>query len=202
MENLLEGIGELGAELLSSGAELLSSSASKMSDTANNFNSKMNEISNDLSNTLDKFWDKLYVAKEYPDAILPTQNHNTDAGWDLYAYENITIPVGETALVPIGCRITVDPGYWYSIYPRSSLGFKKSIIPANQSVFDASYTGNMDIKMVNLGKEDYTISKGDKFCQLVVHKVNQLKLTELSVSNLEDLHKENRGNKGWGSSGK
>lgn len=202
MEHILEGIGELGVNLLSEGAELLMSGANKMNNASISLGESVLNFQSTLQENIDKFSDKLYVAKEYEDAIVPTQNHDTDAGWDLYAYETITIPAGETALVPIGCRITVDEGYWYSLYPRSSLGFKKTIIPSHQSVFDASYTGNMDVKMFNRGKEDYTINKGDKFCQLVVHKVHPLKLKELSVSELEEIHKEGRGNEGWGSSGK
>lgn len=173
---------------------------------SNGISNGLAELNSHINNGLQLFktevYDNhLYVAKEFEDAKLPTQEDES-AGWDLYAYKDVCIQPGHYELVPIGCRITVDIGWWYSIYPRSSLDFKKSVAPKPGSVFDATYTGNMDIKMYNKGTEPYVISKGDKFCQVVVHKKHSSKLSELSVDELEHIHKDGRGNNGWGSSGK
>lgn len=146
---------------------------------------------------------KLYFAKEVEHAVIPTvKPHDADAGLDLTATETITIKPMSTNLVPVGLRVTCEPGYWYTIKPRSSLAFKHSVTPMPGSVFDAKFTGNMDIKMLNLSDKEYTINKGDRFCQIVLKKVHEAEIIELSVEEQEDLFSDGRGNKCWGSSGK
>lgn len=149
---------------------------------------------------------KLYVAKEEGElgtnAIIPTQHTASDAGYDLYSTEDIVVTASNHALVPIGLRISVDKGYWYTIHPRSSLAFKKGVLPTPGSVFDSTYTGNMDIKMLNLSDKDYTIKRGDKFAQVVIHKHNSSIVNELGFDELINKFSEDRGNDGWGSSGK
>lgn len=145
---------------------------------------------------------KLYIARENEDAVINTRPHEHDAGMDLTATETVTIPSKGYALVPIGLRVTCEEGYWYSIYPRSSLAFKHSVTPMPGSVFDAHFTGNMDIKMINLSDKDYTINKGDRFAQIILHKVNEFNVVETSVEKLENMFSDKRGDKKWGSSGK
>lgn len=145
---------------------------------------------------------KLYIAKEHENAVINTRPHEHDAGMDLTATENVTVPAKGFALVPIGLRITCVEGYWYSIYPRSSLAFKRSVTPMPGSVFDSHFTGNMDIKMLNLSDTDYTINKGDRFAQIVLHKVNEFQVIETSVNELEEMFSDKRGDCKWGSSGK
>lgn len=144
----------------------------------------------------------LYIAKEHKDAVINTRPHEHDAGLDLSATETVVIPARGTALVPIGLRVTCIEGYWYTIHPRSSLAFKHSVTPMPGSVFDSTFTGNMDIKMVNISDKDYTITKGDRFAQIILHKVNKFNITEIDVTSLEDMFSDKRGDSKWGSSGK
>lgn len=146
---------------------------------------------------------KLFITRESENGIMPTKSYDSSAGWDLYAAKSVVIKPGEYQLIPIDLFITIAEGYWYSVKPRSSLGFKKDIYPSFESVFDAQWTGNMDIKVWNLSDKIYCINKGDKFAQLVVHKVYDVELVELSLEQLEQMKANlERGDKGWGSSGR
>lgn len=145
---------------------------------------------------------KLYVAKEFEDAILPTRNHDTDAGYDIYCHEAVIIPAGGFSRVKTGIRITCEEGYWWTIKSRSSMGYVKQI-ESYGGVMDSHFTNDTTVLVYNKTNKDYTLSKGDKFCQVVVIPLPEVELVELpSVKELEDSFAHGRGNAGWGSSGK
>jgi deoxyuridine 5'-triphosphate nucleotidohydrolase len=145
---------------------------------------------------------KLYIAKEFPDAIVPTRNHSTDAGFDIYCYEGITVPANGYARVKTGIRITCTEGFWWTPKARSSLGYIKQI-EAYSGVMDAGFTNDTTILVYNNSNKDYTINKGDKFCQVVIIPLPKVEIEEVeSVEVLEQMFSESRGSKCWGSSGK
>jgi len=55
----------------------------------------------------------------------------------------------------------------------------------------------MGIKLYNFGKSDYTIKCGDKIAQLIVYP-----LIQANVNWTDEVSDTNRGEKGFGSSGK
>ena len=66
-----------------------------------------------------------------PTAKIPTRGSDFSAGWDLYADETITIPVGETRLVHTGITIELPETCWAGIYARSGLASKQGLRLAN-----------------------------------------------------------------------
>jgi deoxyuridine 5'-triphosphate nucleotidohydrolase len=145
---------------------------------------------------------KLYIAREYEDAIIPSRNHPTDAGHDIYCYETIVVPAKGTAQVKTGIRITCDEGYWWTFKSRSSMGYVKQL-EAYSGVMDSHFTNDTTVRMYNKSDKDYTINKGDKFCQVVVIPLPQVELEIIdTVQELEDRFEFGRGSACWGSSGK
>lgn len=142
--------------------------------------------------------------KEDVDAVIPIKKRAQDAGIDLHSTKTVVIKAGERTLVPIGLRIILEDGYYYTFAPRSGLAFKSNIIPSHYNIMDSNYTGNCDVLMHNRSNEDYTIEKGDRFCQLMVHKVPITKLLEISKEEFDEIVdiKSERGDNGFGSSGK
>ena len=144
---------------------------------------------------------KLYIAKEFNDAMLPTKNYTTDAGFDVYCYEDITIKANSYARVKTGIRITCEEGYWWTIKSRSSMGYMKQI-ESYGGVMDSHFTNDTTVLVYNRSDKDYTINKGDKFCQVLVIPLPEVELVEInSVQELEDQFAHGRGSKCWGSSG-
>ena len=140
------------------------------------------------------------IKKTHPDAVLPAANnkeHGTgDTGFDLVAVEHVTIPHGDSAIIPVGLTLAdIDPGYWIRIEPRSGLGFKKSLQP-HLGVIDNGYRGDLAVKMYNFhATADAIVNPGDKIAQLVVYPLIQ-PVFEL----VDEVTETARGSKGFGSS--
>lgn len=146
-----------------------------------------------------------YCYREHPDAIIPKKQKPNDAGFDVYSIENILIPAKTRILVPTGLRIVCANGFYYTFSPRSGLAFKNNIIPSHYNVMDSNWTGNCDVLMWNRSEYDYLIKKGDRFCQILFHRVEDFIFEEVDVNIFEriTIDKEyERGQLGFGSSGK
>lgn len=130
-------------------------------------------------------------------ARIPTKAHETDAGWDIYSVETITIPPSEWVNVKTGIQISVPRGWYYTIEGRSSLGFK-GIMPF-RGIIDATYCGNLQVLLYNISDEAYTVNMGDRVAQIVPHLAADFIFSE--VKEFDDPYKK-RGERGFGSSGK
>ena len=65
------------------------------------------------------------------DTQLPTYAHETDAGLDIYAREEITISPGDTKIIGTGIKIAIPEGYAILIQPRSGQSAKTKLRIAN-----------------------------------------------------------------------
>lgn len=139
--------------------------------------------------------------KTHPDAVLPSQNNKSpdtgDTGLDVTAVEDTVIPARGATIVPVGLKLGhVDPGYWIRIESRSGLQFKHNI-HAFPGIIDNQYRGDMGIRLINNSDQNYKVTKGDRIAQLVVYP-----LIVPSTDFVEEVTETNRGEKGFGSSGK
>jgi len=140
------------------------------------------------------------VKKLNPNAILPSYGSDGAAGADLYAclQESITIDPGETAWIPTGISLEVPAGYAGLIYARSSLGVKRGLAPANKvGVIDSDYRGEINVVLLNHGKEPQMISNGDRIAQFLITPVLTPQFIEV-----KELSDTDRGAGGFGSTGK
>ena len=128
----------------------------------------------------------------------PSKAHPSDAGFDIYAYENVVIRPGETVKIKTGVRAEPSPGYFFLIRDRSSVGSKGIIVSGG--IVDNAYRGEILVCLCNTnqGGEDYTylINKGDKIAQLILLPSYEVETKVGKVSSSD------RGEKGFGSSGK
>lgn len=130
---------------------------------------------------------------------LPVHQTPHSAAVDLYANIDAPITLGtlERAIVPTGLYIALPPGYEAQIRPRSGLAAKHGIGLVNgPGTIDADYRGEYGVIMVNLSKEPYTISDGDRIAQLVISKHEFIEWEE--VPELETTERTG----GFGSTGK
>ena len=128
-------------------------------------------------------------------AHIPTRAHETDTGLDLYARESQVIPARESAIFDTGVHVEIPKGYVGMLKSKSGLNVKHGI--TSEGVIDCGYTGSIVAKLYNHSGYDYTVNAGDKITQLVLLTILTPEL-EL-VDSLEDTE---RGNGGFGSSGK
>lgn len=138
---------------------------------------------------------ELPVQKLHPDAKLPNFAHEHDAGMDLYALEETTIPAGTHAQVRTGIAAAIPPGYAGLIWDKSGLASKNGITVLG-GVVDSGYTGELLILLHNISAVDHTFQQGDKITQMLIQKVEHPDIVEV-----QELQQTQRGEKGFGSSG-
>ena len=142
--------------------------------------------------------ENIYIkfTKTHPNAKLPTKNHSTDTGFDVYCVEDKVIPARGSAVVDVGLSFAdITPGFWVKIEGRSGLGFKHGIMP-HPGIIDNGYRSNAGIKLYNLTDNDYKVLSGDRIAQFVVYKNYDVQVEEGTTV------ESDRGEKGFGSSGK
>ena len=132
---------------------------------------------------------------------IPTYASEGSAGLDLRACINdpVVINPGETELIPTGISIFIkDSGYAGLILPRSGLGHKHGIVLGNLvGLIDSDYQGELFISTWNRGTSSFTINTLDRIAQLVIVPVSQA-----SFNLVSDYAKSDRGDGGFGSTGK
>ena len=150
-----------------------------------------------------------------------TYAHDTDAGVDIYAREEITINPGETKIINTGIKVAIPEGYAILIQPRSGQSVKTKLRIANTpGLIDSGYrdeigviienieppfkdidyefdeNGEIHIKSILHG-ESYTISKGQRFAQMRLVQVPKIAFVE--VESVGEIGVNRNG--GFGSSG-
>jgi dUTP pyrophosphatase len=121
-----------------------------------------------------------------------------DAGADLRSTANLVLGAGERALLPTGVSIALPSGYVGLVHPRSGLAAKHGITVLNApGTVDAGYRGEIFVTLLNTSHEEFQISRGDRIAQLVIQQFEHAKFIAV-----EQLPESERGDTGFGSSGK
>lgn len=127
----------------------------------------------------------------------PVKAHPTDAGYDLVATVAKTLAPGQRALIPTGLHINLPAGTVGYVCPRSGLAAKHGITVLNApGVIDPGYTGEIFVNLINLGHLPYTIQRGDRIAQLIIHNT-----VEVDWQHVTEFKETQRGNHGHGSTG-
>lgn len=133
-----------------------------------------------------------------PLAKPPCKSHDGDAGWDLFASEEATIPPGGTKVIKTGVAMRIPHGWYGQIKSRSGHGAKGLIVTAG--VVDSTYRGEVGIVAINGNSPDgppFTFLPGDKVAQMVF-----LPVPDVAIELTEDLPASTRGENGFGSTGR
>jgi dUTP pyrophosphatase len=139
---------------------------------------------------------EILFEKVHEDAQLPKKNHDTDTGWDLFAVEDKVIPAKGRDVVDVGIKVAkIEPGYWIRVSSRSGLSFKHGIL-AHPGVIDQDYRGSMGVMLYNHSDIDYEVKTGDRVAQMLIHYNIRMDVS------WGEQHNTQRGEKGFGSSGK
>ena len=134
-----------------------------------------------------------------PDLPMPRYQHAGDAGLDLPSRVDYVLEPGERALIPTGIAVAIPGGYAGFVLPRSGLASRHGVALVNSpGLVDSGYRGEMAIIMINTDKrEAFHIKRGDRIAQLVIQRVEEVKLARV-----DELDHTSRGEGGFGSTGK
>lgn len=145
--------------------------------------------------------EKLELKIEQLEHCIALPHYATDgaAGMDLVAAnkEPITLESLDRALIPTGIKIQLPKGYEAQIRARSGMAIKHGITLSNcVGTIDEDYRGEVCVGIINLSKESYTITSGDRIAQMIIAKVEHVK-----ISTVLSLNETQRATGGFGSTG-
>lgn len=138
---------------------------------------------------------RLEVVALHPDARVPTRATPMSAGLDLHACENVVVPSLDFRLVRTGLAMTVPPGTYGRIAPRSSLAMKGVDVFAG--VVDRDYTGEVSVLLMNHSNCNREFRVGDRIAQLILERIDD---GAVAVA-VDALAPSARGEGGFGSTG-
>jgi dUTP pyrophosphatase len=131
---------------------------------------------------------------------LPEYKTNLSAGMDLRANveEPVVLKSLERRLIPTGLFIELPAGYEAQIRPRSGLALNEGLTVLNTpGTIDADYRGEIMVILINLSSSVVQVNDGDRICQMVIHKIEQVQLEPVEL-----LQETERGEGGFGHTGK
>ena len=137
---------------------------------------------------------KIKIKRLHSDAKLPNYAHPGDVGLDLYSLEDHVLAPGESKIFMHGFALEFPEGFGAFVMDKSSTS--KVGIKTFGGVFDAGYRGEYNSHIMNLGKEPFVITKGQKVAQLVI-----LPVTIGQLEEVDELSDSSRGEGGFGSTG-
>jgi len=119
---------------------------------------------------------KAYLTDETTQYIANTYN------FEIGAYTNedrhtpfIVLPPNARILIPTGLYIELPKGFEAQIRPRSGLALKNGISIVNSpGTVDSDFRGEIGVILINHGTEPFTIKNGDRICQIIISKYEQI----------------------------
>jgi len=136
------------------------------------------------------------------DLPLPAYQSDDAAGLDLVAAVAADAPVvigpGRRALIPTGLAIALPRGTEGQVRPRSGLAARHGVTVLNSpGTIDADYRGEIQVILVNLGQEPFTVTRRMRIAQLIIAPTVQVTIREAAK-----LDETTRGVGGFGSTGR
>lgn len=145
----------------------------------------------------------LKIKKLASNAIVPSYAKPGDAGLDLTAVAKMADEYGNMCY-KIGLAVEIPEGYVGLLFPRSSNSTKDLILSNCVGVIDSGYRGEIQVKFKKVhidnilnGKEKHYYNIGDRVAQLII-----MQLPSVNIIETDDLSSTERGDGGFGSTGK
>ena len=132
---------------------------------------------------------------------LPAYETAGAAGMDLRAAvpedQPLVLAPGDWAMAPTGLSLAVPVGFEAQVRPRSGLAAKAGVTCLNSpGTIDADYRGEVKVILINHGKADFVVRRGDRIAQMVIAPV-----ATAVWRPVDSLDETLRGQGGFGSTG-
>jgi len=143
---------------------------------------------------------KVKIKKLSPEAVIPTYAKDGDAGMDMVATKIISDNLGA---VTYGTDIAMEipKGFVGLIFPRSSIRKTNLQLSNSVGVVDSGYRGEIQATfnkiqgIDNVERDSYKV--GDRICQIMI-----IPHPDIQFAEVEELNNTERGEGGFGSTGK
>ena len=137
------------------------------------------------------------------DLPLPKPATSGSAGVDLRAAVegDLVLEPGDRSAVPTGIAVAIPAGYEGQVRPRSGLALRHGLtLPNAPGTIDSDYRGEIQVIVLNAGRQPVTIRRGDRIAQLTIAPVVQPEWEQ--VEDPEQLGPTARGPGGFGHTGR
>lgn len=138
----------------------------------------------------------LQFKKLHAEASVPKQQRPGDAGYDLACIDVHGVSPGERLLVGTGVAVAIPMGFVGLIRSRSGVAVKQGV-EVQAGVIDSNYRGEIKVLLHNTDKKVQWFNAGDRIAQLLV-----IPIWQGTVEEADELSETDRGEKGFGSSGR
>ena len=109
----------------------------------------------------------------------------------------VVLQPGDIRVIPCGFAIELPPGHEAQVRPRSGLASRHGLTLVNTpGTIDADYRGEVQVPLINLGREPFVVQRGMRIAQMVVMPVPQVAMVEV-----DELDATDRGAGGFGHTG-
>ena len=143
----------------------------------------------------------LKIRKIHPQAIIPVKATSGSACFDLHALLDspFTLLPHERHLFHTGISIEMPSEDCVCLlFSRSGMGIKHGITLSNSvGVIDSDYRGELCVGLINTGNDPYTVQPNDRIAQMMI-----IRTTPVEIDIVEELNQTDRGEGGFGSTGK
>lgn len=139
---------------------------------------------------------ELKIKKLHPDAVIPCYAKAGDAGMDLVAVSEEWNNNNTMVTYDTGLSVEIPEGYVGLLFPRSSVSKTTLNLANSVGVIDSGYRGSLMLKFRYLEEGD-VYEVGDRVAQLVI-----MKLPFVQIIEVDELSSSERGEGGFGSTGK
>ena len=103
-------------------------------------------------------------------AVFPTRGSARAGGYDLCVASNCVIPSQVKGTVETGLAVSLPPGTYARIAPRSGLAIR-NFIDVGVGVVDSHYRGEIKVVLFNHSAEDFAVLAGDRIAQLILERI-------------------------------
>ena len=155
---------------------------------------------------------EIKYSKLHPHAKEPFRANTSDAGYDLFSTDYVTLEPFQRRLISTGINIEIPEGFYGRVAPRSGLACNKGI-DVMAGVIDSGYRGEIKVLLINFNFEGYNlkpnafeamfgsanrmeIKPGERIAQLIIEKCHTVEWKPMKT-----LEGSQRGEQGFGSSG-
>lgn len=138
------------------------------------------------------------IKLSHPDARIPERATAGSAGYDLFSTRDVCVWPGDKQMIDTGVCMDIQRGFFGLVCSRSGLGSKYGITIINGvGVIDSDYRGSIKVALINHGKKQHWIRKGDRIAQIIF--IPRYDPVEFEV--VQELTETDRGAGGFGSTG-
>lgn len=129
---------------------------------------------------------------------IPKKAHSIDAGFDVKARTEFVIPPKETVMIPTGLCVEIPVGMVGLLFPRSSISKTPLRMCNSVGVIDSGFTGEIKVPLQNTHHNlMVSVNQYERIAQLVI-----LPLADISLEIVDELDDTERGEGGFGSTGR